>query len=72
MFTEQVSDPVHARGLESAMPGLVASLRSWGMRAGHWLPDRNGESAFWQATQTEAQRIGPEAVPWLEGRWRSC
>ena len=38
------------------MPGLVASLGSWGVRAGHWLPDRDGAPAIWLTTQTEAQR----------------
>ncbi len=50
------------------MPGLVASLGSWGVRAGHWLPDRDGSPAIWLTTQTEAQRSALEAAPWLEAQ----
>ena len=50
------------------MPGLVASLGSWGVRAGHWLPDRDGTPALWLTTQTEAQRRALETAPWLEGQ----
>ncbi len=50
------------------MPGLLASLGSWGVRSGHWLPDRDGAPAIWLTTQTEAQRRALETAPWLEGQ----
>ena len=63
-----MTDAAHARGVESAIPGLVASLGSWGVRSGHWLPDRDGAPAIWLTTQTEAQRRALETAPWLEGQ----
>lgn len=45
------------------MPGLVASLGSWGVRAGHWLPDRGGVPALWLTTQTDrcaVHRVGDD------------
>jgi hypothetical protein len=68
VFTEHVTDPPHARGVESAMTGLIASLASWGVVAGHWLPDRDGLPALWVTTQTEAQRRALERAPWLEAQ----
>ncbi len=50
------------------MTGLVASLASWGVVAGHWLPDRDGVPALWLTTQTEAQRRALETAPWLEAQ----
>jgi hypothetical protein len=50
------------------MPGLVASLGSWGVREGHWLPDRDGAPALWLTTETEAQRSALESATWLEAQ----
>ena len=50
------------------MTGLIASLASWGVVTGHWLPDRDGLPALWVTTQTEAQRRALETAPWLEAQ----
>lgn len=65
MFTGRVTDPELARAVDVALPGLVASLASWGVVAGHWLPDTDGVPALWLTTRTEAQRGALEAASWL-------
>jgi hypothetical protein len=58
-------DPQLTRAVDIAMPCIVVSLASWGVRSGHWLPDRDGSPALWLTTRTEKQRRALEAASWL-------
>jgi hypothetical protein len=60
-----VTDPELARAVEVALPSLVVSLASWGVRSGHWLPDRDGAPVVWLTTRTEQQRTALESAYWL-------
>jgi hypothetical protein len=55
----------HGREVGLALPGLVASLRSWGVTDAHWLPGPAGTPVLWLATATEAQRHTLEGQTWL-------
>ncbi len=65
MFTGTVIDPTVARALDVALPTIVASTGSWGVRACHWLPDVDGRPALWLTTGTEQERRSLERAPWL-------
>ena len=54
----------HAQ-VEAALLPMVASLGSWGVESGHWLPDREGEPVVWLRTHTVAQRQALTRQPWL-------
>jgi hypothetical protein len=53
------------RAVGTAIPGLVASLRPWGVVDAHWLTGPSGSPVLWLATATEEQRHTLEAQPWL-------
>lgn len=44
---------------------MVASLGSWGVEAGHWLPDRDGRPVVWLCTRTASERAALERQVWL-------
>lgn len=58
-------DPADARKVETALPMIVASTGSWGVRACHWLPDVDGGPAVWLTTGTERERASLEGAAWL-------
>lgn len=53
------------RKVDQALLPMVASLGSWGVESGHWLPDRAGEPVVWLRTRTEEQRHSLESAVWL-------
>jgi hypothetical protein len=59
-----MSQPL-GREVGTALPGLVASLLSWGVTDAHWLPGPAGAPVLWLETATEAQRHLLEGQPWL-------
>jgi hypothetical protein len=54
-----------ARAVEAAIVPIVASLGSWGVDTGHWLPDRGGAPVIWLHTRTEEQRRALSRQVWL-------
>jgi hypothetical protein len=64
------ADRVRARNsrVQEAMLPLVASLGSWGVGSGHWLPDRDGQPVVWLRTRTRAQRRALESQVWLRAQ----
>jgi len=59
-----MSQPL-CRAVGASLPGLVASLRAWGVTEAHWLPGPTGLPVVWVATGTEAQRRVLERQGWL-------
>src|SRR5689334_17853230 len=53
------------RAVGTSLPGLVASLRAWGVTEAHRLPGPDGVPVVWLATATERQRRTLEAQRWL-------
>ena len=64
-----VSQPL-GRAVSTSLPGLVASLRPWGVADAHWLPGPTGVPVVWLATTTEAQRRTLEVQAWLPAQVR--
>jgi hypothetical protein len=60
-----VIHPADARKVDTALPVIVASTGSWGVRACHWLPDVEGGPAVWLTTGTEQERASLEGAAWL-------
>jgi hypothetical protein len=63
-----VTDPAVARAVEAALPTIVASTGSWGVRECHWLPDLDGRPAVWLTTGTERERRAIERTGWLSAQ----
>lgn len=53
------------RAVDQALLPIVASLGSWGVVDGHWLPDRDGRPVVWLRTRSEAQRRALSGQVWL-------
>ena len=53
------------RSMDAAMTPMVAALAPWGVRDGHWLPDRDGQPVVWLRTATEAERVTLGDQGWL-------
>lgn len=53
------------RSANAAITPLLASLASWGIVEGHWLPDRDGVPRLWLRTVTEKQRLALKDQVWL-------
>jgi hypothetical protein len=64
------ADRVKARNsrVQEAMLPMVASLGSWGVESGHWLPDRDGQPVVWLRTRTRGQRRALENQVWLRAQ----
>ncbi len=60
MDTERVG-----RKVDEALVPIIASLGSWGVADGHWLPDRHGHPVVWLRTRSEAQRQALAGQVWL-------
>ena len=60
-----------SRAVGTSLPGLVASLRPWGVTDAHWLPGPTGIPVIWLATGTEAQRQTLQAQAWLPTQVRA-
>lgn len=54
----------------NAIPGLVASLRAWGVTGAHWLPGPDGSPVLWLAIGTDAQKETLESQGWLVAQVR--
>ena len=65
-----MSQPL-GRAVATALPGLVASLRAWGVTDAHALPGPHGVPVIWLATGTEAERRVLEAQGWLATQVRA-
>jgi hypothetical protein len=59
-----VSHPLD-RAVGTSLPGLVASLRAWGVADAHCLPGPDGIPVVWLATATERQGRTLQAQHWL-------
>ncbi len=53
------------RAVDQALVPIIASVGSWGVVDGHWLPDRDGSPVVWLRTRTEAQRLALAGQVWL-------
>jgi hypothetical protein len=60
-----VGEEALRKAVEAAILPLCASLAPYGVEAGHWLPDRQGDPVVWLSTGTEIQRVELEAQVWL-------
>ncbi len=54
-----------AKSVDAAILPIIASLGSWGVASGHWLPDRDGAPVIWLRTRTEGQRTALHKQVWL-------
>lgn len=53
------------KAIDQAVVPIIASLGSWGVESGHWLPDRDGSPVVWLTTGTRAQRMALQSQVWL-------
>lgn len=58
------------RAVGNAIPGLVASLRAWGVTGAHWLPGTDGAPVLWLGAGTDEQVRSLTSQGWLVAQVR--